>query len=1367
MKTAKKILSVVLAVILVLGTVVVAANAAVPASAKIVSSFKIEVLDPSEGCENIATEVKNGGREFGASGSATTTLQKADIAAYKELEEHNYADTTKPVEVKAGQVVWLTVNIKHNDFYLGGIETTVFYSVGKDADNTTLFSGTLSGAAQTVNCDSEWNEWGFTNTVTYWSKIIATKRTSFTKLLADPSAYHCVSVTSLHSAYDEVEGILVPDADIDLVTFPLFVSPDAKVGDTVTLDYYLGKKPDYAQFADGDVTGDIESMPLSQMSTVPVTLVVVDDVAELDYTELDAQIAAFDALKEADYTADTWAEAKEYYDAAVAAKTDAETQDEVDEAAGNLADAIENLEKAPVLSFDALEKALEDAAKVDKDTLTTSSAADLDAAVAAAEAAKSATTQEEINKATADLCDVLDNLSTKADLTALNNALAEAAEVDKDKYTADTVKALEDAVAAGQAIVANADETSDTAAVAKATNDINTAISGLKLKGADYTAVDTAESTIAGLKEADYTAASWAKLKEAEKAVVRGYDIEKQAAVDAMATALNNAIDGLKKVADTSALEEAIAAAADADKTAYAADVWEAIQNDVALANTYVGAGLAADDVQNDIDALTAKINSELANTMGAADYSKVDAALEKIPADLSGYTDASVAALNNAVNAVARGLMEDKQASVDKMAADIEAAINNLEVKKADYTALNAAIANADAKVGDEALYTAETYSAYKTAYDAAKAVPAGQDYTAQDSIDAAAKALNDAVDGLAYAGADWTALDAAVEKVNGVDRSLYTDDSLAKMDAAAATALEMYNAKSDYDINSQSVIDAAAEKADGSLKLLVLKDADYAKVDAAKEEAAAITRSHYTSDSLAALDAALAAVPKNAKIDKQADVDAAADAISEAVKALVLKDADYSSVDSQITRAGKLSAKDYTKDSWAALEAAIDAVVRGYKADKQADVDNMAIAIEKAINALVKVSGADYSEILALNEQYQQLNPNLYTDETYDAYEAAINAVDYSLSSNDQDKVDAMAKAIKDAYAALELKDADYTAVNTAKDNFAAMDTANYTDDSVKAVEDAIAAVVEGKKIDEQTAVDDMAKAINDAIDALELKDADYTAVNEAIAKFDALDKSIYTGASVRNVEKAIAAVVEGKKIDEQADVDAMAQAINDAIAALKEPAGVVTNVVVAESPTNTKDLTITVENRAFKVQLIDENGNTVTKSRVDHPEYITSYDKDGNVVDYMSRDIAYEEWNFTATLKPGKYTVISRDSQDGWETKDLGYEVVIENSVKYIDVVSLTPSAGTAKVSTELPLTVVTGKDITKIQILVDDATEGAKTFYASSSGTIEGDQCTYNIYVKLYSKGDHTLKVKYRTAEGWEVCDDVTATVTAVK
>ena len=65
-----------------------------------------------------------------------------------------------------------------------------------------------------------------------------------------------------------------------------------------------------------------------------------------------------------------------------------------------------------------------------------------------------------------------------------------------------------------------------------------------------------------------------------------------------------------------------------------------------------------------------------------------------------------------------------------------------------------------------------------------------------------------------------------------------------------------------------------------------------------------------------------------------------------------------------------------------------------------------------------------------------------------------------------------------------------------------------------------------------------------------------ADYTKVDEAIAKANALNKDNYKDFSA--VEAAVKAVVRGKNIMEQFEVDKMAKAIEDAIAALeKKPA------------------------------------------------------------------------------------------------------------------------------------------------------------------------------------------------------------------
>ncbi len=193
-----------------------------------------------------------------------------------------------------------------------------------------------------------------------------------------------------------------------------------------------------------------------------------------------------------------------------------------------------------------------------------------------------------------------------------------------------------------------------------------------------------------------------------------------------------------------------------------------------------------------------------------------------------------------------------------------------------------------------------------------------------------------------------------------------------------------------------------------------------------------------------------------------------------------------------------------------------------------------------------------ADYTKVDEAIAKANALNKDNYKD--FSAVETAVNAVVRDKNITEQSEVDAMAKAIEDAIAALQYKDADYTKVDAAIAKANALNKDNYKD--FTGVEAAVNAVTRGKNLTEQTEVDAMAKAIEDAIAALQYKDADYTKVDAAIAKANALNKDNYKDFTA--VEAAVKAVVRGKNITEQSEVDKMAKAIEDAIAALeKKPA------------------------------------------------------------------------------------------------------------------------------------------------------------------------------------------------------------------
>ena len=196
----------------------------------------------------------------------------------------------------------------------------------------------------------------------------------------------------------------------------------------------------------------------------------------------------------------------------------------------------------------------------------------------------------------------------------------------------------------------------------------------------------------------------------------------------------------------------------------------------------------------------------------------------------------------------------------------------------------------------------------------------------------------------------------------------------------------------------------------------------------------------------------------------------------------------ADYSAVDAAIAKANALN-KDNYKD-FSAVETAINSVVRGKKLAEQADVDAMAQTIEDAIAAL-QYKEADYTKVDAAIAKANAVKKDDYKDSS--AVESAVNAVVRGKNITEQGEVDAMAKAIEDALAALQYKDADYTKVDAAISKANALKKDDYKDFS--AVESAVNAVVRGKNITEQGEVDAMAKAIEDALAALQYKDADKT--------------------------------------------------------------------------------------------------------------------------------------------------------------------------------------------------------------------------------------------------------------------------------
>ena len=141
------------------------------------------------------------------------------------------------------------------------------------------------------------------------------------------------------------------------------------------------------------------------------------------------------------------------------------------------------------------------------------------------------------------------------------------------------------------------------------------------------------------------------------------------------------------------------------------------------------------------------------------------------------------------------------------------------------------------------------------------------------------------------------------------------------------------------------------------------------------------------------------------------------------------------------------------------------------------------------------------------------------------------------------------------RDSSGVFEIAAADYTELDKAEEAAKALNKDNYVD--FTAVEKALKAIDRTKNLTQQSDVDKMTDDINNAVEALVYKSADYTELDKAEKAAKALNKDDYEDFS--EVEKALAAIDRTKNITEQADVDAMVKAINDAVANLvkKTPA------------------------------------------------------------------------------------------------------------------------------------------------------------------------------------------------------------------
>ena len=1376
MKLTKKVLSILLAIAMVLGTFAVAASAnGNPDTAPYKSRIWL---------------------------TASPITAGAEWTSKTEWTAPTWTDTkTGDMEVTAGQKIMIAVHINTN-FDVGHCSSFIYYDDRLlDPNEIRMAQGYAKSTLGNMRTMTSYNESDPYLTNTNFNKRASSCSSLYTnnnflnamnrcadddgnvyfkKLVGETGKY--ANITEAKAAgwgfymYDtypdpEIATTTSLDGTEYLLAIPMQIPEDAQPGDTYKFvmpednirratnkvsGTYIGRCPD----GDGSsqIVNSLDYIYLDgeryfDLRGTEITLTVKGAEAQVDYSRLQAK---YDEVK--DTVVANYNNTEDFVKALAAAKTilDEKTADQpTTDAALTALEAGYAKLQIKSANYTALNAAKDAAANIkaenyEQDANWTAFQNAYRAAQNIA-AGLDITHQTEISAAATALTNAIANLTPKvveedADYTVLNAEITASQNiVDTEQaswYTEATWSAFTTALAEAKAVPTGLKKSSQ-GTIDAAASALNAARTGLVEAEANYTNLDALIRECDALTAGDYTSVSWQNLTialNAAKAVARDIKARNQATIDTAYNNLKAAKDALVPLgkANYQPLIDEINKGTAYTEDYYTTESWAAYQTVLAAAQAMVDAGNLKEDEQAQISKMVEDlIAAKAALIFVDADYTAVDAALAKIPADAdlaAYYTNDTATAVIAARNAVVRGYNKTRQPDVDKMAADIETAVANLRLIPADTTALKAAID--EAKSVNSALYTADSYNAMKAELDKAEALYAKTDLTKKDNqakVDAQTKALNDAITALVPAGADYTKLNNAIKAFEALTESDWTADTWAV-------------AKAKY-------------------------------------------------------DAAVEASEKVYTVDKQAELDAIADELTDAISKLVPAPADFTALDAilkdinvYLTSWAKYLTDDYKTRANAAVESANAAGFRALTKNDQATVDAKTAEITELYNN-PEFLDWDYTKINEAKTAFEAIDRTRYTDESIAAVVALFAEVgdDWKQDPRKPEGAQQSKYASQMLIQSRVLKwetllvekpveeKADYTALDAAiktAEELIAKGTSIYTDDSVKVLRDALA---EGKALSrellasEQGTVDAATAKINAAMPLTE-KDASYTALDAAIALAKTKNADDYTEASFKAMTDKLAAaeaVARNLKITAQATIDKATNDLNAAISALvPKPTEVKGAIQLVEwTPSTDSFNTFSVKvnhvdgDYAYKIQFIDADGNTRTITRRNKAGIVTAatvktYDAQGNECSELSADAAYDIWTINTRIATGCEIKVIAKFGYTWESKDVAYKFTVDLVEPTLDtaVYAITPAATAGKVG-RVGVQVETGMDIQGVRTVMSTGATLTQKAY-----TVENGHKVFDAQASCYLEGENVIKVQVKYGNEWHDADSFTYTAT---
>ena len=613
-------------------------------------------------------------------------------------------------------------------------------------------------------------------------------------------------------------------------------------------------------------------------------------------------------------------------------------------------------------------------------------------------------------------------------------------------------------------------------------------------------------------------------------------------------------------------------------------------------------------DEQDKIDKVVSELEDAISKLeLKDANYEKVNAAITKAKnivrenykdlTDLDAKLKTAKASLN---------LKIDKQKDVDKAAVELEDAISKLELKDANYEKVNAAITKAKNIVRENYKDLTDLDAKLKNAKNALSLK-----IDKQKEVDKAAVELETAISNLVLKDANYEKLNSAITKAENVVRDNYKD--LTELDAKLKNAKNALSLK----IDKQKEVDKVATELEAAITNLVLKDANYEKVNAAITKAENIVRDNYKD--LTDLDAKLKTAKNvlNLKIDKQKEVDKAAVELEDAISNLVLKDANYEKLNSAITKAENIVRDNYKDltDLDAKLKTAKASL--NLKIDKQKEVDKAAVELETAISNL-ELKGADYSKINDFKTNvYDKLDSTKYTN--FDTLVNAMNNIDYSIKINEQEKVNEIYNSLVKVYNNLIKTRADYSKVELAINNAKKYEANKYNYTNYDEVEKLINSIDYNLNWESQDKVDKYATDINYAISNLNKRLADYSKLAKVLSKLPA-DYSKYSSDIQKEIKEYLDEVKDlstDLRYDEQDIIDEIVKRGNillDKLSKIKDYDDSIKEDIKNDEKTTTTKKVTTIKKNSTRKNSSNKSKTTVktTDSSKNNNEKVIKYIK-----------------------------------------------------------------------------------------------------------------------------------------------------------